>query len=326
MTVDLPPDATGPSRSGASLPGHHRTPEDATLTVAAVSRLLGVAPATLRTWDRRYGLGPSAHHAGAHRRYTAEDLDRLLHMRRLTLEGVAPGEAARLALAAPAGTPTEADIRDAYADALPAVPDPAALARAAGAFDHAALRWQLARVHPRDTLAWWDELVAPALAQLRTGIRLEQPGECATSTLTATAFAELRSRTALAEERVTQDPAAVVLIVPLPEGAPDLAVHALAAALTAERIAARLISGGLPEDVAAVADGVAARLVLLHVGPGKAETRRANALVAHLVEHSPARPVYVLRESLDHVERPSLAVHRVRSNVGALHEVLALTR
>ena len=31
------------------------------LTVAAVARRLGVAPATLRTWDRRYGLGPTEH-------------------------------------------------------------------------------------------------------------------------------------------------------------------------------------------------------------------------------------------------------------------------
>ena len=318
MPADIPPEAPSP--------GSPNPPEDASFTVAAVSRRLGVAPATLRTWDRRYGLGPSAHHAGAHRRYTTADLERLLHMRRLTLEGVAPGEAARLALAAPSGIPTEADIRDAYADALPATADPAALAAAAGAFDHAAVRWQLARVHVRDTLAWWDELVAPALARLHAGIRLEQPGESATSTLTAAAFAELRSRTALAEDRIAQDPTAAVLIVPLPDGPPDLAVHALAAALTAEGVTARLLSGGRPEEIATLADGVAARLVLLHVGPGKSETRRADALVAELVERSPGRAVYVLRESLDHVARPSLAVHRVRSNVGALHEVLALTR
>ena len=60
------------------------------LTVAAVARRLGIAPATLRTWDRRYGLGPSEHRAGAHRRYTAADLVRLDRMRRLVLEGVAP--------------------------------------------------------------------------------------------------------------------------------------------------------------------------------------------------------------------------------------------
>src|SRR6187431_916020 len=69
------------------------------LAVAAVARRLGVAPATLRTWDRRYGLGPSEHSAGAHRRYSTLDVERLLVMRRLTLDGVAPGEAARVALA-----------------------------------------------------------------------------------------------------------------------------------------------------------------------------------------------------------------------------------
>ena len=39
------------------------------LTVAAVARRMGVAPATLRTWDRRYGVGPGEHEAGTHRRY-----------------------------------------------------------------------------------------------------------------------------------------------------------------------------------------------------------------------------------------------------------------
>jgi DNA-binding transcriptional MerR regulator/methanogenic corrinoid protein MtbC1 len=67
--------------------------------VAAVARRLGVAPSTLRTWDRRYDLGPSAHTAGSHRRYSPDDLARLVVMRRLTLEGVPPADAARIALA-----------------------------------------------------------------------------------------------------------------------------------------------------------------------------------------------------------------------------------
>ena len=73
-----------------------------TLKVAVVARRLGVAPATLRTWARRYGLGPSTHVAGAHRQYSADDLERLSVMRRLTLEGVAPAEAAKIAVAAQA--------------------------------------------------------------------------------------------------------------------------------------------------------------------------------------------------------------------------------
>ena len=70
------------------------------LTVAAVARRLGVAPSTLRTWDRRYDLGPSAHTAGLPPPVRAQDLARLVVMRRLTLEGVPPAEAARIALAA----------------------------------------------------------------------------------------------------------------------------------------------------------------------------------------------------------------------------------
>lgn len=68
------------------------------LTVAAVARKLGVAPATLRTWDRRYGLGPSKHSAGTHRRYSATDLIRLTAMVRLVVAGVAPRDAALKAL------------------------------------------------------------------------------------------------------------------------------------------------------------------------------------------------------------------------------------
>jgi DNA-binding transcriptional MerR regulator len=70
---------------------------DDALGAGAVARRLGVAVTTLRTWHQRYGLGPSQHVPGHHRRYTAEDLARLEIMRRLTAEGVSPAEAARWA-------------------------------------------------------------------------------------------------------------------------------------------------------------------------------------------------------------------------------------
>ena len=68
------------------------------LTVAAVARRIGVAPATLRTWDRRYGVGPTDHSEGEHRRYSEADLARLIHMRKLIVAGVPPLEAAKSAL------------------------------------------------------------------------------------------------------------------------------------------------------------------------------------------------------------------------------------
>jgi MerR family transcriptional regulator, light-induced transcriptional regulator len=73
--------------------------EDELLTVAAVARRIGVAPATLRTWDRRYGLGPTLHEAGSHRRYCPADLAKLTLMRRLISIGVAPSDAAEQAKA-----------------------------------------------------------------------------------------------------------------------------------------------------------------------------------------------------------------------------------
>lgn len=72
-------------------------PVEEKLTVAAVARRIGVAPATLRTWDRRYGLGPSEHVEGQHRRYRPQDLARLTMMRRLIIAGVSPSEAAEQA-------------------------------------------------------------------------------------------------------------------------------------------------------------------------------------------------------------------------------------
>ena len=64
------------------------------LSVSAVARRLGVAPATLRTWDRRYGIGPSGHESGNHRRYCPSDLSKLMLMRRLISAGVSPCDAA----------------------------------------------------------------------------------------------------------------------------------------------------------------------------------------------------------------------------------------
>jgi hypothetical protein len=72
------------------------------LSAGAAARRLGVAVTTLRTWHQRYGLGPSRHEAGHHRRYTVEDMGRLEVMRQLTAQGVAPAEAAAWAQRSPA--------------------------------------------------------------------------------------------------------------------------------------------------------------------------------------------------------------------------------
>lgn len=91
--------------------------------VVAVARRLGVAPATLRTWDRRYGLGPRRHASGRHRRYDDRDIARLELMQRALLRGVAPAQSARYALTRDAMPDRARDVLpDVLSDSLPDVP------------------------------------------------------------------------------------------------------------------------------------------------------------------------------------------------------------
>ncbi len=69
-------------------------------SAGAVARMLGVSPTTLRTWDRRYGLGPSTRAEGKHRRYSEDDVARLRRMVELTSTGVSPASAAATVVAA----------------------------------------------------------------------------------------------------------------------------------------------------------------------------------------------------------------------------------
>ncbi|MFB8199935.1 MerR family transcriptional regulator [Kitasatospora purpeofusca] len=73
--------------------------EEPGLPTGGVARRLGVSPTTVRSWERRYGIGPADRRAGHHRRWSPQDIAVLEAMCRLTARGVPPGEAARAALA-----------------------------------------------------------------------------------------------------------------------------------------------------------------------------------------------------------------------------------
>lgn len=67
---------------------------EVSLTVTAVSDKLGVSASTLRTWERRYGLGPGDRRAGSRRRYLPEDVARISRMIDLIRSGVSTSDAA----------------------------------------------------------------------------------------------------------------------------------------------------------------------------------------------------------------------------------------
>jgi DNA-binding transcriptional MerR regulator len=134
------------------------------LAAGAVARLLGVSVTTLRTWHQRYGLGPSLHRPGHHRRYTGPDLARLREMTRLTGLGVSAAEAARVAMTA---SPAATDVRDGGGNAIPvgrAGPAARGLARAAMRLDAATmLATVTAAIRDGGVVHTWDTMLVPVL-------------------------------------------------------------------------------------------------------------------------------------------------------------------
>jgi MerR family transcriptional regulator, light-induced transcriptional regulator len=295
------------------------------LTVAAVARRLGVAPATLRTWDRRYGLGPSEHSAGSHRRYTADDVARLLVMRRLTLEGVAPVEAARAArdadpaLAGDAGARIlpHADV----AEGLPEVATPAALVEAALNGDEAGCRALLLSADG-DVTAWWTGLVEPTRTSLATRTTLARPGQDPEAVLDAAVLGTLRDRPVPAEVLAAVGHRVVLLLSPPAQTRP-LALHALAAALTDRGVDARVLAGPVDRhrvlELTVMVRPVAVALVGQQAMPDL-------TIVGVLHEAHPELPLFV--GLVDDEAAATLpldrSVHRARSFTGLLHEVLAV--
>ena len=101
------------------------------LTVSGAARRLGIAPGTLRTWDRRYGIGPTEHTRGRHRLYSAADMARLELMQHALVQGASPAEAARYARAARPAQPDPGHADPGRNGGGPAArPDPEALAPA----------------------------------------------------------------------------------------------------------------------------------------------------------------------------------------------------
>jgi len=204
--------------------------EEELLTVAAVARRLGVAPATLRTWDRRYGLGPSIHEAGEHRRYCPNDLAKLTLMRRLITTGVAPSEAAEMAKEHKGSITIEKlvdnfEVREDLVESIH---------RAAKSLDQifieSALRKDIAK---HGVIASWTEVIVPLLFLVGDEWEADGSGIEVEHMLTEIIKRILREAVGEVKKPVNANP---VLLAAVGEEVHCLALHALAAALAEKRI------------------------------------------------------------------------------------------
>ena len=82
--------------------------EIATYSIGAVARMVRVPPATLRTWEERYGLVEPVRSAGGHRLYSRQDVERLRFVADRVREGISPGDAHRLLTEASGNLPLAA--------------------------------------------------------------------------------------------------------------------------------------------------------------------------------------------------------------------------
>ena len=210
------------------------------LTVAAVARRLGVAPATLRTWDRRYGLGPSAHESGEHRRYCPADLARLTLMRRLITSGVSPCDAAAQAKSHKGTINLETIVTD-YVVREELV---TALHKAAKGLDkkfiEAALRKDLAQYGVERS---WSEVIVPLLLIVGNEWEASGDGIEVEHLLTEVLKGILREHVEDIRKPVNAHP---VLLASVGEEVHSLALHALAAALAERKIETYFLGARTP--------------------------------------------------------------------------------
>src|SRR4051812_34767570 len=230
-------------------------PDRPVYTASAVAARLGVAVETLRTWDRRYGLGPGMRGPGGRRRYGEEDLARLLVMRRLVTSGMPTSEAARRAAGGgggvpPVGVDTSPRPRSGGGRVV-AIPRGSTLqhglARAATALDVDEVERLLESVIGENGVArTWNDLLRPVLAAIgerwaRTGEGIEV--EHLLSQATMDVLRRYTDRIAAADSASVSRP---VLLASVDGDAHVLPLHVLTALLVQSGVRVRLLGASTP--------------------------------------------------------------------------------
>jgi len=212
------------------------------LSVSAVARRLGVAPATLRTWARRYGIGPSEHEAGSHRKYCPSDLAKLTVMRRLISAGVSPADAAEQAKV------YEGEVVIAEFISLCRECDETidAIFNAAESLDSLFVETMLRNeIAENGIISAWQEVFVPVLIQVGAAWEKSGKGVEVEHMLTEILTRVLRESVS---ENVVPINSRPVLLASVGEELHSLALHALAAALAERGIESHFLGARTPVE------------------------------------------------------------------------------
>jgi len=218
-----------------------RAPEEL-LSVSSVARRIGVAPATLRTWARRYGIGPSSHEAGSHRKYCPSDLAKLTVMRRLISAGVAPADAAEQAKAHE-GEVVIDEITSLCRECDETID---AIFNAAEALDSLFVETMLRNeISENGIISAWQEVFVPVLIQVGSAWEKSGKGVEVEHMLSEILKRVLRESTSEIVVPVNSRP---VLLASVGEELHSLALHALAAALAERGIETHFLGARTPVE------------------------------------------------------------------------------
>lgn len=300
--------------------------EEPTLSVAVVARRLGVAPATLRTWDRRYGIGPRGHTTGRHRRYGPEDVARLELMQQALLRGAGPAEAASYAMRTAAPVYEDVDVVAPREPLLREVGTRSAqvlgLSRAAMAMDAVATQQLIADSIARlGVVAVWQEVLRPVLSALAS--RWAHSGECVEveHLVNECTLAAVIGATPLVATPRNPRP---VLLCGAPEEHDGLPLYVLRAALAGAGIGIQLLGPALPAGALAAAvrrTGPAAVVVWArlprHLAADVFDRVPRTRQRVRLFACGPGWFTADLPDRVDRLEDLADAVHRIESLVGA---------
>jgi MerR family transcriptional regulator, light-induced transcriptional regulator len=245
-------------------------------TAGQVARHLGIAESTLRSWHRRYGIGPHGSEPGRYRRYSEADVARLRRMQELIKLGMLASDAARTVEAGePEAVSAERDVADVLTAARASDSE-----RCGVVLDNVMAR--------RGVVEAWETVCRPALTTVDADQRADPDCVAIEHSLSWAILGALH--------RVPRPPIGpgtnMVLLACVESEHHTLPLAALAAALASYRMPVRMLGAATPTQslVRAVRDIGPAAVVLWSQRPDTAGLRVLQPLLPYPVRLLTAGP------------------------------------